>query len=153
MYIWQHKTCPSFYADSTQLSTRLEVVLALQHHGIVRAARALTDRALAQAENMGVRFYSLSAAIEKNKQGYYQILEDTQNCRAVGQENQPLDITEWLLWLLDTLAEAMEHGLLRIERVLLKATFWKTHAQTVLSQRQAKVLDMLLIKTKVRAKK
>ena len=135
-----------------------------EHHGIVRAAmahlyfitlhpfddgngrvaRALTDRALAQAENTGVRFYSLSASIEKNKKGYYQILEDTQNCRAAGQKNQPLDITEWLMWFLDTLAEAMEHGLLRIDRVLLKATFWKTHAQTVLSERQVKVLNRLL---------
>lgn len=134
------------------------------HHGIVRAAmahlyfitlhpfddgngrvaRALTDRALAQAENTGVRFYSLSAAIEKNKKGYYQILEDTQNCQAVGQENQPLDITQWLLWFLDTLVEAMEHGLLRIDRVLLKAIFWKTHAQTVLSERQVNVLNRLL---------
>jgi Fic family protein len=39
---------------------------------------------------------------------------------------------------------AMEHGLLRIDRVLLKATCWKTHAQTVLSQRQVKVLNWLL---------
>jgi Fic family protein len=38
MYIWQHKSCPSFYADSTQLSPRLEVVLALQQRLLSKAS-------------------------------------------------------------------------------------------------------------------
>ncbi|MBV1916428.1 MAG: Fic family protein [Pseudomonadales bacterium] len=109
-----------------------------------RVARALTDRALAQCENTSIRFYSLSAAIEKNKNGYYQILEQTQNCRNKTQQHQPLDITEWLLWFLDTLGQAIEDGLLRVERVLLKARFWQRHAQTLLSGRQLKVLNRLL---------
>ncbi|MBV1916153.1 MAG: Fic family protein [Pseudomonadales bacterium] len=109
-----------------------------------RVARALTDRALAQCENTSIRFYSLSAAIEKNKNRYYQILEETQNCRNKTQQVQPLDITEWLLWFLDTLGQAIEDGLLRVERVLLKARFWQRHAQTLLSARQLKVLNRLL---------
>ena len=109
-----------------------------------RVARALTDRALAQCENSSVRFYSLSAAIEKNKNSYYQILEETQNCRNKRQQHQPLDITDWVLWFLDTLEQAMGDGLLRIERVLLKARFWQRHAQTLLSERQLKVLNRLL---------
>jgi len=109
-----------------------------------RVARVLTDRALAQCENTSFRFYSLSAAIESNKNGYYQILEETQNCRNKTQQHQPLDITEWLLWFLDTLGQAIEDGLLRVERVLLKARFWQRHAQTLLSARQLKVLNRLL---------
>lgn len=109
-----------------------------------RLARALTDRALAQAELSGVRFYSLSAAIEKNKKAYYRVLEDTQNGRAAGQEQRPLDITEWVLWFLQTLEEAMDEGVLRLDRVLLKARFWRRHAQTVLSGRQIRVLNRLL---------
>ncbi len=109
-----------------------------------RIARALTDRALAQCENSTIRFYSLSAAIEKNKNGYYQLLEETQNCRHKRQQHQPLDITDWVLWFLDTLGQAMGDGLLRVERVLLKALFWQRHAQTLLSERQLKVLNRLL---------
>ncbi|HEY9036818.1 MAG TPA: Fic family protein [Pseudomonadales bacterium] len=109
-----------------------------------RIARALTDRALAQAEQTGVRFYSLSAAIEQNKDAYYQILEDTQNCRAKGQQQQPLDVTEWVLWFLDTLEQAIGSGIVRVERVLRKARFWQAHAQTVLTERQVKILNRLL---------
>lgn len=109
-----------------------------------RVARALTDRALAQCEKTSIRFYSLSAAIEKDKKGYYQILEQTQNCRTKTQQQEPLDITEWLLWFLDTLGQAIEDGLLRVEGVLLKARFWQRHAQTLLSARQLKVLNRLL---------
>ena len=73
----------------------------LEMHGIVRAAishlwlitihpfddgngrvtRAITDRALAQDEQTSIRFYSLSAAIEKNKEAYYEILGNTQGCK------------------------------------------------------------------------
>lgn len=109
-----------------------------------RVARALTDRALALCENSSVRFYSLSAAIEKNKDGYYQILEETQNCRTKRQQHEPLDTTDWVLWFLDTLGQAIADGLLRVERVLLKALFWQRHAQTLLSERQLKVLNRLL---------
>jgi len=43
-----------------------------------RVSRALTDRALAQADQTSVRFYAVSAAIQNDKKGYYQILENTQ---------------------------------------------------------------------------
>jgi len=109
-----------------------------------RIARALTDRSLAQAENTSVRFYSLSSAIEKNKESYYQILEETQNCRTQSQEDNPIDITQWVVWFLDVLAQAIDEGLNAIKRVLQKANFWQYHAQTILSERQVKVLNRLL---------
>ncbi|ASK19746.1 MULTISPECIES: Fic family protein [unclassified Halomonas] len=101
-----------------------------------RVTRAVTDRALAQAERQSVRFYSLSAAIMSRRRAYYDYLESTQK--------GSLDITPWLLWFLDTLKEALEQALLRIDRVLMKATFWQRHATTVLNERQIKVLNRLL---------
>lgn len=101
-----------------------------------RVTRAVTDRALAQAERQSVRFYSLSAAIMARRSAYYDYLESTQK--------GSLDITPWLLWFLDTLKEALEQALLRIDRVLVKATFWQQHATTVLNERQIKVLNRLL---------
>lgn len=111
-----------------------------------RVARAITDRALAQDEQTSVRFYSLSAAIEKNKEAYYDILENTQGCKTKTQKSSgcETDITEWIIWFLDVLAQAVEQGQQRIERVISKARFWQTHSQTVLSERQIKILNRLL---------
>ena len=111
-----------------------------------RVARALTDRALAQAEQSSIRFYSLSAAIETNRAAYNDILENTQGCKTTVQinTNNPIDITEWISWFLDILAEAMQQGSLRIERVIYKTRFWQTHSQTILNARQIKVLNRLL---------
>ncbi|WP_447527899.1 Fic family protein [Vreelandella sp. TE19] len=101
-----------------------------------RVTRAVTDRALAQAERQSVRFYSLSAAIMARREAYYDHLERTQK--------GGLNITPWLAWFLDTLKEALEQALLRIDRVLLKTHFWQRHATTVLSARQIKILNRLL---------
>jgi len=112
-----------------------------------RLARALTDRALAQTEQTSVRFYSLSAAIEANRKAYYDVLENTQNCKTryqEGNDSQAADITAWVAWFLDVLAEAMQEGVRRIERIVAKTRFWQTHSQTVLSERQIKALNRLL---------
>jgi len=101
-----------------------------------RVARAVTDRALAQAEQRSVRFYSLSAAIMARRKAYYDHLEQTQR----GE----LDITRWLSWFLDTLEEALQQALLRVDRVLGKTRFWQKQAMTVLTERQVKVLNRLL---------
>ncbi|MFV9614865.1 MAG: Fic family protein [Gammaproteobacteria bacterium] len=101
-----------------------------------RVTRVVTDRALAQAEQESIRFYSLSASIMAYRKGYYEHLEQSQK----GE----LDITSWLLWFLDTLEDALKHGQNRFNRVIQKTRFWQTHSQTVLSARQIKVLNRLL---------
>lgn len=101
-----------------------------------RVTRAVTDRALAQAERQSVRFYSLSAAIMARRNAYYDHLEKTQR--------GDLDITDWLEWFLDTLEEALQQALLRLDPVLSKTKFWQRHASTVLNERQIKVLNRLL---------
>ncbi len=101
-----------------------------------RVARALTDRALAQAEGVSVRYYSHSAAIMQRRAQYYDILEKSQR--------GSLDITPWLSWFLDVLSDAMLQGQQRFDRVIRKARFWRLHAQTVLSERQVKILNRML---------
>ncbi|MEQ6341393.1 MAG: Fic family protein [Gammaproteobacteria bacterium] len=101
-----------------------------------RVARAVTDRALAQAEQQSVRFYSLSAAIMARRKEYYLQLERAQK--------GGLDITPWLEWFLSVLEDALQQGLIRLVRVMQKTRFWRSHAQTVLSERQIKVLNRLL---------
>lgn len=101
-----------------------------------RVARAVTDMALAQAEGQSIRFYSLSAAIMARRKEYYTRLEASQK--------GTLDITEWLNWFLIVLEEALQQALTRIDHVVAKGRFWQRHAQTVLSERQIKVLNRLL---------
>jgi len=101
-----------------------------------RIARALTDLALAQAEQRSVRFYTMAAAIMARRQAYYAILERTQR--------HGLVITPWLDWFLATLEEALHDALAQVRHLLLKAKFWRHHDRTVLNARQRKVLNRLL---------
>lgn len=101
-----------------------------------RVGRAVTDRALAQAEGRSVRFYSLSAAFMARRNEYYAALENAQR----GE----LDITPWLEWFLDALQTALEQALDCIARILAKKKFWQRHATTLLNERQVKLLNRLL---------
>ena len=101
-----------------------------------RITRAVTDRALAQAEQQSIRFYSLSAAIMERRKEYYSQLEKAQK----GE----LDITPWLRWFLNVLEVALKQGRARFDRVLDKSRFWYRHSQTPLTERQIKVLNRLL---------
>ena len=101
-----------------------------------RVARAVTDRALAQAEQQSIRFYSLSAAIMERRKEYYEQLEQSQK--------GGLDITPWLSWFLSVLEDALKQGQMRFDRVLKKTRFWQRHSQTPLTERQIKALNRLL---------
>lgn len=101
-----------------------------------RLTRAITDLALAQAEHQAIRFYTMSASILADRSGYYRVLEQSQK--------GDLDITAWLLWFLQTLLDSLEQALLRIDRVLGKARFWRQHGEYVLSAEQRKVINRLL---------
>ncbi len=101
-----------------------------------RLARAIADLALAQGERQGIRFYAMAASIANRRNQYYDILEQTQR--------GSLDLTKWLTWFLDTLRESLHEADDHIRTILLKAKFWTEHAQTILNERQIKVLNKLL---------
>ena len=102
-----------------------------------RIARALTDMALAQDEKLGVRYYSLSSQIMEEREEYYRILEKSSKTSSV-------DITDWLAWFLDCCQRAIDRSDKIIGHVLAKADFWQKHAQTVMNERQKKVVNRLL---------
>ena len=101
-----------------------------------RIARALTDMALAQDEKISTRFYSLSSQIMKEKKDYYEILERCQR--------GDMNITAWLVWFLTSYIRSLESSSNLIAKVLAKASFWKYFSQTALSDRQRKVVNVLL---------
>lgn len=101
-----------------------------------RIGRAISDRVLASLDNDNMHFYSFSRQILKDKRHYYKILERAQ--RGSG------DITEWLEWYFGAFIEAVEDSNAVLSRVLRKATFWNTHAQASISDRQKMVLNKYL---------
>ncbi|WP_233236715.1 Fic family protein [Bordetella sp. LUAb4] len=101
-----------------------------------RVARAVGDLLLTRADGSPQRFYSLSAQIQRERKGYYDILERTQK--------GTLDVTEWLLWFLRMLDEAVGHAHHTLDAVLSKARFWQRVSGAGLNERQVKVLNRLL---------
>ncbi len=101
-----------------------------------RITRAITDMLLARSDKSVQRFYSMSAQIRVERKEYYNILEKIQKGN--------LDITEWILWFLNCLTNAINATEGILSKVLYKAEFWKTHSTTILNERQQKMINKLL---------
>lgn len=101
-----------------------------------RIARAIGDLLLARADKSPQRFYSLSSQIQRERKAYYEILERTQK--------GGLDVTEWLLWFLETLAMAVKQASVTLDVVIDKARFWQRVSGASLNERQVKVINRLL---------
>lgn len=125
-----------------------------------RLVRALTDMALAQADNQSIRLYAMSVAILNDRKGYYDALEKNQSVdkpdpsfdaiqdqisTAVDAENNhSLDITHWVVWFLKTLEVSINDAISTIDKTLFKTRFWQRHQNDQLSGEQRKVLNILL---------
>lgn len=101
-----------------------------------RITRALTDMLLAQSDKSNQRFYSMSAQIRLERKQYYAMLEKTQKGN--------LDITEWIMWFLTCLINALKSTDVTLTKVLFKADFWQKHLSTTLNDRQKKILNKLM---------
>ena len=101
-----------------------------------RITRALTDMLLAQSDKSNQRFYSMSAQIRLERKQYYEILEKTQKGN--------LDITNWIIWFLNCLINALKSTNSILTRVLFKADFWQKHIDTAINDRQRKLLNKLM---------
>jgi len=101
-----------------------------------RITRAITDMLLARSDKSVQRFYSMSAQIRLERKTYYNILEKTQK--------GDLDITDWILWFLNCLTNAINSTEEILSKVLYKAEFWKRHSKTILNERQQKIINKLL---------
>jgi Fic family protein len=100
-----------------------------------RIARAITDMLLARAENSGDRFYSMSSQILVERKQYYEILQKVQHSEG--------DITEWIVWFLQCLKNAMFSTEKTIEKIIKKAEFWKLNDNLVINERQRLMINKL----------
>ncbi|MBR0458335.1 MAG: Fic family protein [Victivallales bacterium] len=100
-----------------------------------RLARALTEYLLAKGEQSGMRFYSLSTQIQKEKNAYYEELERAQR--------GTLDVTPWVQWFLGCHLRAVKSAETRLSSILVKADFWREHASNAFTTNQRKMLNLL----------
>jgi Fic family protein len=101
-----------------------------------RMARAVSDMALARAEQSTQRFYSLSAQMQRERKDYYDLLEATQK--------GGLEVTAWLMWFLGCLLRAIQGANEALSQTLSKARFWQRWAGLPFNERQIKLLNRLL---------
>lgn len=101
-----------------------------------RITRAITDMTLARSDKSVRRFYSMSAQIRIERKGYYETLEKVQKGNS--------DITEWILWFLQCLINAIDSTEETLSKILHKAEFWKMHSKTIFNERQQKIINRLL---------
>jgi len=101
-----------------------------------RIARAITDLQLSRSDGSPQRFYSMSNQILVERKKYYEVLEITQQGTT--------DITEWLVWFLSCLENALVNSSDVLDSVLGKARFWERHIQTSFNDRQRLMLNKLL---------
>ncbi|GAB5556835.1 MAG: Fic family protein [Schleiferiaceae bacterium] len=101
-----------------------------------RITRALTDMLLARSDKSVRRFYSMSAQIRVERKLYYEKLETNQKGNS--------DITDWIVWFLECLINSIKSTEATFSRILFKAEFWKIHSNTILNDRQQKILNKML---------
>ena len=101
-----------------------------------RIGRAIADMALARADGMADRYYSLSTQIESERKDYYDQLEK--------QQRGTPDLSGWLEWFLGCLGRAVAASEKSLSRVLYKARLWETTNENPVNSRQRHVINRML---------
>ena len=120
---------------SRPLCTR-KVTIHPFEDGNGRITRTITDLLMTRADQLPHRFYSVSAEILQRRNKYYDALETTQNGN--------LDITDWLLWFLDTVGQAVEKADAKVSAIIEKTRFWDAKSHITMNERQRKLVNRLL---------
>ena len=101
-----------------------------------RLARILSDMQLARGEKSDYRFYNISSQINKDKNHYYDILEKMQHGDG--------DLTEWLVWYLQKLIDALDEAEAIVTSILNKSFFWQKASSIPMTERQTEMLNLFL---------
>ncbi len=101
-----------------------------------RIARALTDMQLSKADGVNQRFYSMSSQIKQERKEYYAVLEKVQKGDS--------DITNWIIWFLLCLKEAIISSNSIIDKVVQKHQFWMDNNAKISNDRQRLMLNKLM---------
>ena len=105
-----------------------------------RIGRAIVNYILAKDGGLDNRYYSISSAINEDRQGYYNTLEKAQNLLY----NPNLEITEWIKWHTKSIEKSIDISLQNIEKVIIKTRFYDKIRYLKLNDKQNKVINKLL---------
>ena len=101
-----------------------------------RIGRDIAELALAQADGTHERYYSMSSAIEAQRDQYYRRLKAAQR--------GSLDITIWLTWFVTCLDRSIQEADKQLGSVLFKAKLWQRINQRPVNDRQRAIINLLL---------
>ena len=101
-----------------------------------RLGRALAEKALAQCVGQPT-LIALAQTIEPHRQAYY---------AALAKANHGTEITDWLLYFSQTVLEALDNTVNRIEFLIAKAKFYEQF-RGAFNERQGKVIARLFQKS------
>lgn len=101
-----------------------------------RIARVIADMALARADGIPHRFYSLSSQFESERKDYYDQLEK--------QQRGTPEVTNWLEWFLDCLGRAIANAEEALSPVLFKAQLWEKINRRPVNERQRLIINRIL---------
>lgn len=101
-----------------------------------RIARAIADLMLARSDGSVERYYSMSSQILVERKQYYEVLKKVQHSTN--------DITEWLLWYLNCLKNALLATIKTLQHISRKANFWNLHENMPINERQRIIINRLM---------
>ncbi len=130
-----HENCSSGYIKAA-IAKLWFVTIHPFDDGNGRFSRLIAERCLAEADHTHIRLYSLSTEIEHNKTQYYDLLEQTQK--------GGMDITEWIIWFFSQVKFAAQSSMKKLDKIRLSSHFWDKHKETLLNERQRKLVIRLL---------
>ena len=100
-----------------------------------KLARLITVLMLARSEQTTRCQFALNQAILERREDYFKILNESQ--RGNG------DLTEWILWFIDSLLYAMESTQKQIAQEQRRVAFYNNHAGEALDEKDQKLLAAL----------
>lgn len=101
-----------------------------------RVGRVLVDLLLARDSGETSRLFRTSQQLLDRRNDYYSQLERARR--------GSLDVTDWVCWFVDQMQAACDAASRVIDDTLAKVRFWLEHSDKVLSERQRKVMNLLL---------
>jgi Fic family protein len=101
-----------------------------------RLGRVLVNLLLARDSGETSRLFGTSQRLLDRRRDYCANLERAQH--------GGLDVTDWVCWFVEQMQAACEEASTVVDHALVKARFWLDHGYKALSERQRKVMKLLL---------
>ena len=97
-----------------------------------RIGRAITNYILAKDGGLDNRYYSISSAINQDKEGYYEAFEEVQSL----DKNSHFEVTNWIIWHTKSIEKSIKFSIENIQKVVRKIKFFDKIKTLKLNEKQ-----------------